>query len=368
MLRAITCEESIKFMYTTVTRCVLVYYLYRTGKYLCMNNYMVTGAALLVVTCGLLIIPLEFATVSDTELDSNQIAGDNLNEHIVKFSIIEITDDNCNSVQYDIKEILESSNPIVVVDGDLNKANLSELGCCYSDDCKYTAMFFDKEKGTTHCYSTDCSRDELESELEEWMGYIEHLETETPPSYTITRSNSITEGNIQTTNLYYYLGSNQTARYYADQYIIRSESLLNDWKTADFWVESQVDSENSMITLLDSAPDDNHIMQQTTVSISFGVSGINGSVGWTFVTPVTLIDDQSMGNHYKIWFDVDEDQANSTEKVRPGCLLEIGSNSIFEIEETMRVQFEGPYAHHFWPWDPTTIQRSVSITTHLNVP
>lgn len=159
--------------------------------------------------------------------------------------------------------------------------------------------------------------------------------------------------------------------YYAIQYDCETVSSSDEWRTADITVTCDVDELNALQHLVGYGPDSTSRSTTTGVSVSMSAGtdlSIGSSIGWSCTMPSTVIHNQcdKANDLFKIWFDVDEDTADSTIRTKSGAVVGISSNGgIYSSKDIYTVQFEGPYYDHMFPWDPKTELRSFTLECNV---
>lgn len=260
-----------------------------------------------------------------------------------------------------INDLFNSGNA-VIVRGDATPLNAMRVTSVFNPDAAFSV--FIQRDGTMHCMSSSDGHT-FEEDFDAWMDNVVDAEPSgAVPTATYTESEQWNEGKLSVTNSYYYMGESAGYKYYAVQYGMQAQSIDLDWRIADMIAECDVDGLNNFMNLVDSSPSSTHVMQEVSVSVSFSLSGIGSSVGWTFITPETLIHNECVNDEdiFRIWFDINEDTAYDVESVKPGSMIKVSTASAFLASEVFSVQFE-KQLDTFWPWSPSAEQKMFSFTT-----
>lgn len=87
-------------------------------------------------------------------------------------------------VEFAYLETVIRSGSVVLMEGSLKLLDSTKISHAYDPNSTYSAIMFD-EKGTSHCFSSSSTGQQLKSELETWMQSISAESDDTPVS-TVT--------------------------------------------------------------------------------------------------------------------------------------------------------------------------------------
>ena len=318
---------------------------------------------------ALIFLPLLTCSVegSGTDLKSSVVFIENIDDlkvEVSDFGLIGFSQEvirDLTSEDYQVTKDIITSGNLVVVEGDATQLSCLGMPIICNPNSTYSAIKYDN--GIMHYFSTNCTEAKLQEKLNSWQSSISTSSSDIPTA-TFTESDEWDEGSLTVTNRYYYLGEQFGYKYYGVRQTLQAQSV-SGWKTADLISECKVDKLNNLMNLVESSPADTYEMKSVTYSVNLSIGGLDAGISWQCETPPVLIHNESNNadDFYKIWFDVDEDTVRDHATVEPGFMAKVSTSSMFQTEETMTVQFEGPY-NGIWPWDPKTQIKSHTLTVH----